>query len=271
MKKLIITVLLAALTLGLCACGSSNTQDQATQDQATSDQATQDQATQNYVAENESLKAASEYTASVIDTSEMTSSIQEGENGAYQYLTYTGANANDEFALEIEVDDKSIVLKDTTVSDLKDLGFECETDVETVPPNTIQGFTMKKDGKLCNISVQNTTDKEQDIQDLTVFQVNVFTDEGSFEFNYGGIRGGSSLEEVIKTLGTPKSNVTIAGSENGNSITLNYFNSVTQGELTISSTLDIDLSYNAEKNSATVRSINLTSYQEKAVQETAAE
>lgn len=261
MKKLIITVLLAALTLGLCSCGSSNTQEQTTQDQATQDSA----------AAHENIKAASKYVESVIDTSEMSSSIQDDENGVYQYWTYSGENANDEFSLEIEIDGKKIVLADTTISDLKDLGFECDTDVETVPPNTIQGFTMRKGDKLCNISVQNTTDQEQDIQDLTIFQVNVFTDEESLGFNYGGIKGGTPLEEVVKAFGTPKSNVTVTANENGNSVTLNYYNAVTDGDLMTSSTLDIDLIYNTENNTATVRSINLTSYQDKITQETTAE
>ena len=263
MKKLIITVLLAALTLGLCACGSSKTQAQ--------DQATQDQATQDSAATHESIKAASTYVESVIDTSEMSSSIQDDANGVYQYWTYAGGNANDEFSLAIEIDGKSIALKDTTVSDLKDLGFECEIDVETVPPNTVQGFTLKKDDKYCNVSVQNMTNTEQDIQDLTIFQVNAFADEGNLSFDYGGIKSGTSLEEVIKALGTPKSNVTVAANESGNSITLNYNNTVTDGDQMTSSTLDIDLIYNAEKNTATVKSINLTSYQDKVTQETTAE
>lgn len=259
MKKLIITVLLAALVLGLCACGSSKTQP------------TQDQATQDSAAAHESIRAASTYVESVIDTGEMSSSVQDDANGVYRYWTYSGKEANDEFSLEIEIDGKKITLADTTLSDLKDLGFECDADVETVKPNTVQGIIMKKGDKSCNISVQNATNQEQDIQDLPVFQVNVFSDESNLGFNYGGIKGGSTLEEVIKAFGTPKSNVTAAANESGNTITLNYFNASTQDDLLTTSTLDIELLYNAEKNSATVRSINLSSYRETVKQPTTAE
>lgn len=256
MKKLIITVLLTALTLGLCACGSSQTSEQATQDSVTT---------------NESFEAATSYVESAIDTSEMNSTIQNDENSLYHYWTYGGAEPNDEFGLEIEINGEKITIGKTTVNDLKDLGFDVDLDVETVQPNTVQGFTIKKDDKFCNISVQNSTDKEQDIHDLAVFQVNVFTDEASLSFNYGDIKGGSSLEEVIKAFGTPKSNVTLSGDESNTTITLNYFSSVTQDDLMTTSTLDIDLLYNADDNTATVKSINLSSYQDKVTQETTAE
>ena len=257
MKKLIIALLLVALTLGLCACGASDTQ-----------KPTEEQATQVPSVARQDFEAASTYIESLIDTNEMSKTDQDDENGLYRYWTYSGKEANNTFSPEIEIDGKKITLGETTVNDLKELGFECEIDVETVQPNTEQGFIIRKDNKYCNISVQNTTEKEQSIHELAVFQINVLTDSGFLDFNYGDIKSGSTLEDVIKALGTPRSNITLSGAESGASIALSYSNIVTDGDLETISTLDIDLPYQTEKNTADVRSINLSVSQNKIPQET---
>lgn len=257
MKKTIIALLLVALTLGLCACGASNTQ-----------KPTEDQATPIPSVARRDFEAAATYVESSIDANEMSKTDQDDENGLYRYWTYGGKEANDTFSPEIEIDGKKITLGKTTVNELKELGFECDIDVETVQPNTVQGITIRKNNKYCNISVQNTAEKEQSIHELAVFQLNVLTDPGFLDFNYGDIKSGSTLEDVIKALGTPRSNITLSGAESGATISLNYNNTVTDGDLETISTLDIDLLYHTEENTAAVKSINLSVYQNKVTQET---
>lgn len=257
MKKWIIALLLVALTLGLCACGASNASNAPT--------------TQNTSDTRKNFDAATTYIESTIDTSKMNSILQDDKDGLYHYWSNNDANANDTVATDIEVGGKTITLGKTTVDELKDLGFTVELSGDKVQPNTVQGFSITKDNKFSYVGVQNTTDQEQDINKLVVSEFNTIADGSSMEFSYSGINSGSTLEEVIKALGTPQSNVTLSGDQADPTITLDYYNSKTEGDIAITTTLNINLLYNAEQNIATVNNINLSFYQDKIIQETTAQ
>lgn len=257
LKKLVMSLLIAALILSLCACGSSEEDDLT--------------ATQDSAAMHTNFDAAGTFVDSVIDTSEMTASTQEDETGLYQYWVYNGESANDEFGVDIKIDNKKITLAKTTVNDLQDLGFELQSEEESAEPGSILGITVKKDEKFGCFAIENKSDAKQEISNMVVFQYSGDSDENTLDFNYNGLKKGSSLEDVIKTLGTPKSNITMTGNANGTRITLNYVNSSTEDNTIITDSLDIGLIYHPKKNTATLTHLNLTRYEEKMPEGTTAE
>ena len=244
MKRIILTVLIAALFFSLCACGS----------------AVDDQATQDSAAIRTNFDAACAYVKSQVDTSEMTSTTREEGNGMYQYWTYSGEGTN-EVGTDVNISGKTVTLSKTTVNDLKELGFEVDLTLETIKPDAVQGFTIKKGKKFCGLAIHNLSDKEADPADLPIFQFTGGSDDESLDYAYNGIKKDSTLKDVIYALDIPKSNITISGDVSGTTIVLNYVDSATEDGVAVTDSLDIYMRYNPKKNNATVTNLNLVRYE----------
>ena len=246
LKKCILILLITALILSLCACG--NEVQQATNDSATP---------------QSRFDAAGNFIESAIDTSQMESSVQEyqesleGETSLYRYWTYNGSE-QDTIDMNVKLDGTTITLAETTVNDLKELGFELEFEIDTAPPMTAQGFTIRKDNKTCNAAAENNTDMTVDIADLPLSQFSGGFDEECLSYEYAGLKPNSSLNDVINTLGAPKSNITLTTNDYETIIDLNYINSTKEDGFNTVKTLDVYFKYDAGKNSAKLYGITVT-------------
>lgn len=249
MKKLIILALTFALILSLCACGAEDIIKEV--DPADSTVSTEELRT--------NLDSATAYVEAAVDTSGMTAQdVDDQGTTLYKSWLYDSETVNDKIPMEVEIDGKTITINKTTVAELKEMGFTIELDSETIEPNLTQGFTINKDGKYCNLSVYNDSDKAVKADGMTVCEFQGSTDEFNLEFIYSGLKKGSTLEEVIKALGTPHMDINICSdSLFGTTIDLDYFCETVSDGISDADTLSIHLVYDAEKNTATLGSLQL--------------
>ena len=248
MKKLICLILAVILTLSLCACGAdggntgsgNNTVDPAT--------------LQSHV------DSASDYIGTVIDTSKLTYSDQTDQpNSLYRnWYSEDEEPTGNELSMDVELLDKTITVGKTTVKELKELGYNVVTDVEEVEPNTEIALSIAEYDEFCALTVSNNTDKNQNIMDLPVDSMILGgSEEYSVKYSYKGLTTGSTLEEAIKTLGEPAFGITVMADGPDTTIELNYTNSQIEGDFETSDSLDVYLTYDVEKDAATISNITL--------------
>ena len=251
MKKIITLMLIAALAFTLFACGAKEPIAKDTTDESV-----------DTAAVRESFDKASDYIESVIDTTGMTSSVQDDDGGKNLYKTwqYDKEADNADISLEVEIGGSTVTVGTTTIADLKALGFDAELSNDTVEANTEFGFSATKDGKFCNMSVDNSTDKAQKAEDLPISNVSGAPEEfGALSFVYKGLKVGSSIDDVINTLGIPNSGISLSSGDSGTTFSLTYCSSETNDDKTVTDVnLVFDFTYDSQANTATVSSFNLS-------------
>lgn len=245
MKKRLLLILTAALIFSLCACSKDHIEIDP------------EPTAVNTAALRGEFDAACAYVESAADVSKMEATLQDDENGLFRYWNGT-SEEYDEIGLDFKLEDNVFTLGTTTVSELTALGYKPDTDIETVEPNTVLGFSITKGDKFCNLAVDNSTDQPQKFSDMPITQFNGTSPEnGCLPFTYSGIICGSTLKEVLDALGTPKLNITVSTDTAGTEIGLNYLNATTKGDLDSTDTLEIYLRYDKDKDTALVTSIIL--------------
>lgn len=251
MKKLITLMLIAALAFTLFACGTNEPIVKDTTDESV-----------DTAAVRESFDKAIDFIESAVDTSAMTSSIQDDDDGKYlyKYWSYDKDPGNVDIALDAEIGGSTVTVGTTTIDDLKALGFTVELDTDTVNANTVLGFSATKDGKFCNMSVDNSTDKEKKAADMPISNVSGASEEyGAASFVYRGLKVGSSLKDVIDALGLPNSGMTLSADSSSTTVSLSYFSTSAEDDKTVIDTnLEINVIYDAAANTTNVSNFNLT-------------
>lgn len=246
MKKQLLILITAALILSLCACSRDIIEID------------HEPATVDSAAMRGEFDAARAYVESNADLSQMNSTVQNDEKALYQYWNGSGEE-NDTFTQDIELEGKTVTIGLTTVSDLKDLGFKVDTGTESVEPNTVQGFSITQGDKYCSLAVENNTDTTQQLADLPMIQFSCGApDDGFLNCAYSDITCGSTLKEVFDAIGMPQSNIIVTTDNSGTRIELNYLSSFIEGERSVFDTLDIDLIFDKDKDTATVTNITLS-------------
>lgn len=247
MKK--VSVLLLALTLivSLCACGAPKVVDT----QAT-------EAPADTAAIKANLEKGAAYIESVANTKDMTVNLQ-NEDPAYLYQTWINndQNAEDDVALDIVIGDKTFTVGITTLPELREMGFTMESAPEKVDPQTSYSFSINKDKKYADISIDNFTDQAQNADELVVSQVQCTNGPYALEFAYKELTIGSTFEDVLKALGTPRDIISLTADSTGTEIELSYFREAVDGDKATNDNLSLHFAYDVDSNKATMTSINL--------------
>ena len=250
MKKIITLMLIAALALTLFACGSKETIVKDTTDESV-----------DTAAVRENFDKASDYIESVIDTKGMTSSVQDDDSSnLYKSWQYDKEADNADISMEVEIGGSTVIVGTTTIPELKALGFDVQLENDTIEANTEYGFSATKDGKFCNMSVDNSSNKAQKAEELPISSVNGASEDlGAASFVYKGLKVGSSLNDVINALGTPNSGISLSAGDSSTTFSLNYYSQDTEDDKTATDiNLVIDMVYDAQNNTAAVSSFNLS-------------
>lgn len=251
MKKAIVILLIAVLALSLFACGSS--QNTATES--------------NYAVETVNTKDirvlfddAVSYVERNMDTSGMTSSVQDDDGGAhlYKYWGYDDFVGNDEFPMDILLDGNTITVGTTTVSDLKAMGFDVEVGAETLQPEEVTSVSIKKDGKSLNFSTDmNTTSAVKSADEMVLSTFYASMDDSTIPFDYKGLTPDSTLKDVIAAFGTTKYRANVSADSDSTQVEVVYINQIEDGDIVTTQTLMISMLYEADTDSAKVTNIQL--------------
>lgn len=252
MKKLIIIFLSAALVLGLCACGGNNNTSDADSTVGAADVA--------------DIRAAYEkadaYIGSIIDAEKagMVTDEQDDNNGEtlYKYWTYAEDKEGGKIDASIELEGETVTVGKTTVSELKELGYKIDAEVETVGANTVQGFSVTKDNKYSNLSVDNYTNSPQKFADMVINSAaGANAEVGGMSFDYKGIKSGSTLKDVVDALGVPNFTMTLGCDLSGNSIEVSYSCTTVEDGNQLVDTLTVNLMYDPSANVAKVSAVRI--------------
>ena len=235
MKKIFALILALVMILCLCACGKKDGIDRE-------------------AIKNEFNKAVS-YTEDLMDTADMTSTVQDESDGVYLFKQWNhqGEFVNTDISLDFEIEGNTITLGKTTVGDLKKMGYEIECGFETLKPGDTASLGIYIDGKRCVFdTAQNDTDTEKTIDEMTL---NSFINDDIL-CTYKGLKAGSTLEEVIDVLGSPNYAASLATNDkNETTIALGYINKTTQDDGEAATSLEITLDYDPDTDSAVLSGI----------------
>ncbi len=250
MKKLIVCLLALILAVSLCACGEEAVKNMIS---------TQDEVTVNTNDNRALYEKACSYIEKLVETKAMTPATQDEMGGQSLYCTWLldeGQRAAD-LSEEVTLLDQTVTIGKTTVKELKEMGFTYETDMKTVDVDSSAGFVLNKDKKWCNVSVSNLTGAQQNLDDLALSEVTatdgseeMFTD--AMPITYSGIKVGTPMEELVKTLGTPNDRIELSCDEIGANITLVYASDTVM--------LTLYLNYDADRDQATLKTMTLSTY-----------
>ena len=249
MKRLIAVLLTAVITIGLCSCGGADGSDST----KASDAAGPD-------AVHSSFEKAVAYVEPFLKDSGMTSSKQEGADGAsvYMYWLNDGYDGNDSFDTAVTVDNVPVTIGETEVKELRSKDFDIQTTGDTVAPGEIGSVILIKDEKYCTFATEkNLTDENRPIDDLTICDFSNGIGENYLPFTYSGLGAGSTLKDVVDTFGVPKYSATVSASAAGTVITVRYSHKGEDAGSVYSDDLYFNLNYDAEKDTATIENVQI--------------
>jgi len=236
MKKTFVLILALALALCLCACSKK------------------DDGIDRKAIKTEFNKAVS-YTEALIDTKDMTSTVQDTSDGVYLFKqwNHTGDFVNTDIGLDFELSGKTITLGTTTVGDLKAMGFDIECGFETLKPSETASLGVYIDGKRCAFdTAQNDSGSEKGIDEMPLYS---FIDDNLL-CTYKGLTSSSTLKDVVDVLGSPNYAASLATNDkNETVIALGYVNNTTQDDGVATTSLEITLQYDPDTDSAVLSGI----------------
>ena len=250
MKKLTALFLILTLAAALCACSATPPPNPEENILPKADIA----------AIRESYDKASAYIEATFKPEGMTVSEQDEDGGVYLYKYWSKENTDStDFTNDIEIDGKTITIGETPVKDLEGLGFEISKGKETVEPNEITSVTLTKGNKTCVLSTADTmSDKAVPIDDTIVGAVSASFSDYSLPFTYSGLDSKSTPADVIDKLGTPNSTINLSSDNDGSIIELVYTKTSKEGDVVTDVNLLIDLRYDADKNDASISSVDIS-------------
>ena len=251
MKRIIALLLAAVLMLALCSCSVVSIDDADSKDaDETLDTAT--------IRSN--FDSASAYIESIIGKTDMTTSIQDDNDGQelYKYWGYEDYVGEDVIPMEIAFAGVTVTIGETTVKELKDMGANVSYDEDTVEPYSTGSVSVEKDGKTISLfTEQNDADEAKPIEDMRIYGFWCGTDEWFMPFDYAGVKPGATLKDVIDILGVPLYTIRLESSDFNTSIDLSYSHNVKEGNVETSDSLSVYLIYDPETGEATLGSMQL--------------
>ena len=209
----------------------------------------------------EHLDKVAAYIESVFDVSEMTVYTNDEDEGYISRSWYYEEPQNIELSDEFEVDGNKIIINKTLEKDIEDMEFEISKYEETVDPGTAESISISKDDKSFVIDLEtNDTDEVMDIGDLHVtgFSTGYFL--YSLSFDYCGITGDSSLEEIVRILGIPNNSIDLSVDSDRPTFTLYYGDEDSYEDRNASLILCINCEYIPDDDTASVTGLSLSWY-----------
>lgn len=247
MKRLFILFFALMLTVSLCACGETNTND-----------ADATAAPADTAAFSETFNKATAYIKSNVDMSDMSLSTQD-ENSSDSLSNYwisSGGKAT--FPVEIEISGNTIEIGKTTVKDVEGFGLDVSKGSDKVNPNETIAVELSDNGKTCVLMTSNNLNEEAvDTEELTIGSVSASFDEFALPFKYSGLSEKSTLSDVIAQIGQPNNTINLTVDASGAVIMLSYSKKVDDAERTVFDNLAIYLNYDPGSDSAVVKSVQL--------------
>ena len=250
MKKLAALLLTAALAAGLCACAKNTGSEKATEETAIAQEVSSTD--KSLIKANFDKSVA--FVESTVDTGGMKANDDEDELSLSRNWSYEESE-NTELPKDIEVNGKTITIGKTTVKDLDDLGMKIEKSMDKVEPQTGTAVSLVDGDKTFLLNVDNSTDKTQNIDDLTITGFTTGFKEYTLPYSYSGIDYDSTIEDVIAKLGKPNSTINVNANDQSSTITLNYLNDVTEGKTVTTDSLSVAFNYDPANNTAQLTSL----------------
>jgi hypothetical protein len=209
----------------------------------------------------ERFDMASAYVESLFDASK-TEVQTDTEDPEYpqRYWYFSGPADGVNIPETVTVDGKSIVIGQTTVKELKELGFTVETSMDTVEPNTVLSFSIIDGRKKLVLTIApNGTDQSIPFDDAIIAGFTGSFSAYSMPFGYAEITEASTLKDVISAFGIEAGETVIGlvADTTDTEITVHMFNLVQNGDTETNKSLDITLRYSASENIAKVTNVTL--------------
>ena len=209
----------------------------------------------------ERFDMASAYIESLIDASK-TEVQTDTEDPEYpqRHWFFSGPADGVNIPDTVTVNGKSIVIGQTTVKELKELGFTVDMSTDTVEPNTVLSFSIIDGSKaLIFTTAPNATDQSIPFDDSIIAGFTGSFSAYSMPFGYVGITEASTLNDVISAFGIEAGETVIGlvASTTDTEITVHMINMVQNGDTETLKSLDITLLYSASENDARVTSVML--------------
>jgi len=254
MKKVTAMLLTLAVSLSLCACTNSGPASTGSDSESAASSGSQAVSPEKLT---DIADKASAYIESVIDTSGMAAETGESEDMyIYRYWNMGEETADAALTDEIEIDGNTIVLGKTTKADLDKMDFKMEGFPEVLEPGLHTSIILAKDGKNANLALAN--DSETESQPVDNIPVNGFTcgsAEFAIPFNYAGVTNSSSIEDVVKLLGAPNSDLHFSTDGEFTEILLSYSMITDKDGAAAQITLGITYLYHPESNTASLYTV----------------
>lgn len=252
MKKALALFLGLVLAAGLCACGQKTEKSSSSIISFVEETADPSVVRANY-------DKALSYINSVMDSEGMTESDQDDDGGQnlFHYWGYDNETENSDFPMDITLDGTLITIGTTTAGDLRDAGLKLSISEETVEADNTGGFTVDKGNAFVNLAATNNTGKSESIYTLPLTEITTTGGDQGIPFTYQGLTEGADLKAVLDALGKPNSTVTLSSGLTGADITVEYFRDEVIDGKNISNNLSVYLTYDAEKNTASLLNLIL--------------
>ena len=254
MKRIITLLLVTALALGLFGCSGS-------QSGGTNNAGSDPAAGLAYDAAEirANFEKAEAYADALFSGKNMTSSIQDDDEstGIYKSWYYDGKPDQTPISSEIEIDGNRIVLGETTAKDVMGFGLTANKSNENAQTGDVVTITLSKGDRGCAVMLAPNGTEEKDADDLPVYEVMTSAKDFSLPFTYCGLTVDSTLEDVLKALGTPTFLATLSSENMGVSIELDYNHLTEDGGKQTLDSLVIRLVYDTDSNTALVDNLDL--------------
>lgn len=210
----------------------------------------------------ERFDMASAYVESLFDASKTEVQTDE-EDPEYpqRYWYFSGPADGVNIPETVTVNGKSIALGQTTVKELKELGFTVEMSMDTVEPNTVLSFSIIDGRKALILTIApNNTDQSIPFDDAIIAGFTGSFNAYSMPFGYAGITEASTLKDVISAFGIEagETDIGLVADTTDTEITVHMFNMLQNGDTETLKSLDITLRYSASENIAKVTNVTLS-------------
>ena len=254
MRKWFARILIAAFAASLLACGGTNDSEKDASVPAA------DTAEAGDIRSH--FEKASAYVESLIDTTGM-EVLTDEEDSEFLCRTwmYEKFISLPEIGREVTVDGKTIVIGETKVRDLPELGFEVAKFADELGPYEATSVSLQKGRKTFILSPQtNDTDRTLPLDDLPIFSFSATYSEDVIPFSYYGTDERTTLEDLIARWGIPNSSIRVTADSYGTYIELSYQSETADQDWITSDALTFSLNYRPEAGIACLFTVGLDHY-----------
>lgn len=259
MKRINAIIFAVLFAIVLCACGASD-QGQGSDNEGGIPGIIEEKDPET--ADTEKIKANFDKAAAYIESAADTSAadVQKDEEDPTNIYCYWNLDPDKnpfEPENELTVSGQKIVIGETTVGELEDMGFKIEKPADTIGPDEIMSVTLNKDGKYFLLELRSA-EEEKPIDEAAVQGFTAGSIDYAIPYEYMGISEGTSFEEIIAALGMPNSYLNVNSGITGVSIEISYSNMSEEDGINTNTMFSLSFSYDPENNDTVMTSAVLS-------------